>query len=164
MAAESVPDDPTGLVAWLNLQQAARVLHERTEERLRQVTNLSWSEFELLWRLRLAAHGPLQMSEIATRLLTSPSGSTRIVDRLERAGLIQRETPAENRRVVLVSLTASGRDVVARAEMAMREVLAESFSAALSNEDAQALRGILGNLLRHNGAWYADRCEPSTHQ
>src|SRR5260370_35251099 len=83
---------------WINLHQTARVIQARLEERLQDSTNLSWPEFELLMRLQVAAGHPLQMSEIAAQLVGSPSGTTRIADRLEKAGPIVAETPRENRR------------------------------------------------------------------
>src|ERR1700676_4063488 len=93
---------------WINLQQTFRVIQARIDERLRAETELSWPEFELLMRLELAADHPLQMSEIAAQLVGSPSGTTRIADRLEKDGLIVRETPRENRRIVRVQITDHG--------------------------------------------------------
>ena len=73
------------VTTWINLHQTARIVQAKIEERLRASTDLSWAEFELLMRLQVAATRPLQMSEIATQLVGSPSGTTRIADRLERS-------------------------------------------------------------------------------
>ncbi len=73
------------VVAWMNLQQTNRVIEAALEERLQARTNLSWPEFELLWRLQIAAEHPLRMNEIADQLLGSPSGVTRMADRLPAA-------------------------------------------------------------------------------
>ncbi|TMF75963.1 MAG: hypothetical protein E6I12_10915, partial [Chloroflexi bacterium] len=62
--------------AWINLQQANRVLEGLLEHRLRANADLSLAEYEVLFRLHLAADRPLQMSEIATQLINSPSGTT----------------------------------------------------------------------------------------
>jgi len=99
----------------MNLQQASRVIQGTLEEKLRDESDLSWAEFELLWRLQLADGHPLRMNEIAEQLLGSPSGTTRIVDRLETERLIARETPRDNRRVVHVRLTERGRTRLAAA-------------------------------------------------
>src|SRR5689334_13388835 len=96
------------IFAWVNLQQAQRVVQALVEERLQAAVGLSWPEFELLWRLQAAADEPLQMSEIADQLIGSPSGITRMADRLEAGGLIARHTPPDNRRVVHAQLTARG--------------------------------------------------------
>jgi DNA-binding MarR family transcriptional regulator len=147
-------------VAWVNLQQAHRVLQALLEDRLQADTGLSWPEFELLWRLQLAIDEPLQMSDIAEQLLGSPSGITRMADRLERDGLIARQTPPDNRRVVHARLTARGEAVVERARRAFGEALDESFSAHLSDSDLAALRRLMRRLLEANGAWVESRCDP----
>ena len=146
--------------AWLNLQQANRVLDAIFEHRLRAETDMSMAEYELLFRLQLAADHPLQMSEIAAQLLNSPSGTTRMADRLEAAGLITRETPRDNRRVVRVALTEQGQQALARADTVFREALGEAFAAHLSESDLNDLRRLMRKLLEGNGAWSEARCEP----
>ena len=146
--------------AFVNLQQANRVVQTILEQRLQAETNLSWPEFEALWRLQRAADEPLQMSDIAEQLMGSPSGITRMADRLERDGLIVRETPPDNRRVVHARLTARGDAVVTRARQAFGEALEEAFSAHLSDSDIAALRRLMRRLLEGNGAWVESRCDP----
>jgi DNA-binding MarR family transcriptional regulator len=153
--------DQDQVSAWINLQQANRVIEGLLEHRLQSEVDLSWAEFELLMRLQVAAGHPLQMSEIAAQLINSPSGTTRIADRLERAGLIERETPAANRRVVHVKLTERGQDVLEHADRAFREVLHESFATHLTDGEVVELRGILRKLLERNGAWTETRCDPN---
>jgi DNA-binding MarR family transcriptional regulator len=148
------------VAAWMNLQQANRVIQGILEERLGSETNLSWAEFEVLWRLQIAAEHPLRMNQIATQLIGSPSGTTRIADRLERDGLIARETPKDNRRVVEVKLTPRGRTVLNRADRVFREVLEETFASHLSEAEVLSLRHIMRKLLERNGAWAEARCEP----
>lgn len=149
------------IVAWVNLQQANRVIQGLVEERLEAETKLSWPEFELLWRLQVATDEPLQMSDIAEALIGSPSGVTRMADRLERDGLIVRETPRENRRIVHARLTARGEAVVTRARRAFIEALDESFSEHLSESDLGSLRRLMRRLLEANGAWVTSRCDPN---
>ena len=153
--------DQDQVTAWINLQQANRVIEGFLEHRLQSEVDLSWAEFELLMRLQVAAGHPLQMSEIAAQLINSPSGTTRIADRLERAGLIERETPAANRRVVHVKLTQRGQEVLEQADRAFREVLHETFVAHLTDSDVAELRGMLRKLLERNGAWSETRCDPN---
>ncbi len=144
----------------MNLQQTNRVIQAALEERLQARTNLSWPEFELLWRLQLAADQPLRMNEIADQLLGSPSGVTRMADRLEDDKLITRETPKENRRVVHVRLTERGRGVLVEARRVFADTLSDTFSAHLSNAEVSSLRRLMRKLLEGNGAWDDHRCEP----
>jgi DNA-binding MarR family transcriptional regulator len=145
---------------WINLQQTFRVIQARIDERLRAETDLSWPEFELLMRLELAADHPLQMSEIAAQLVGSPSGTTRIADRLEKDGLIVRETPRENRRIVRVQITDHGRKVLGEAEQTFRTTLHETFGSHLADSEVARLRRTLRHLLEKNGAWQEARCNP----
>ncbi len=145
---------------WINLRQAGRVIQTRLEERLQKEANLSWAEFELLMRLRISAAHPLQMSEIAAQLVGSPSGTTRIADRLVRDGLIARETPPENRRIVRVQLTDRGRKVLVDADEIIRTNVQEVLGDHLTESEVAGLRGLLRKLLESNGAWQEARCAP----
>ena len=149
------------VAAWVNLQQTNRVIQALVEERLKAATDLSWAEFEVLWRLEVPTEQPLQMNEIAEQLLGSPSGITRMADRLERDGLIERETPRENRRIVHVKLTERGVSVLAEARAAFGEALSHSFSAHLSEDEIAELRRLTRKLLEGNGAWVESRCNPA---
>ena len=150
------------VAGWLNLQQVNRVLENLLERRLREATDLSMAEYELLYRLELAAGHPLQMSEIATQLLNSPSGATRLADRLEAAGLIVRETPRDNRRVVEVRLTDHGKELLGRADRVFKDALQDTFASHLSDAELSTLRALMRRLLEKNGAWSDARCLPSS--
>jgi DNA-binding MarR family transcriptional regulator len=149
------------LGAWMNLGQTAHVIQALLEERLQEAVGLSGVEFELLWRLRATADRRLRMSEIASQLLASKSGITRIVARLEADGLLVRKIPADNRRVVWALLTAKGEGAVVSGQAAFAVGLEETFSAHLSDTEVKAMRRILRKLLECNGAWAEDRCSPA---
>ena len=100
------------------------------------------------------------MSEIAAQLVGSPSGTTRIADRLEIDGLIVRETPRENRRIVRVQLTDHGRKVLGKADQTFRTTLRENFGDYLGDDEVDELRRALRHLLEKNGAWQEARCNP----
>jgi DNA-binding MarR family transcriptional regulator len=112
-------------------------------------------------RLELATDHPLQMSEIADQLVGSPSGATRIADRLEKDGLIVRETPRENRRIVRVQLTDHGRKVLGEAKRTFHTTLQETFGDHLADSDLAKLRRMLRRLLEKNDAWQEARCNPT---
>jgi len=147
--------------AWVNLQQTNRVIQAVLEQSLKAATDLSWAEFEVLLRLQSAVEHPLRMNEIAEQLLGSPSGITRMADRLAKDGLIARETPPDNRRIVHVKLTEHGASVLADARNAFRDALSSSFSAHLTEADVTALRRLTRKLLEGNGAWVESRCNPA---
>jgi len=57
--------------------------------------------------------GPLQLGELAEKLLVTGGNVTYVMDRLEDQGLVTRERSEEDRRVVRAHLTAKGRELVA---------------------------------------------------
>jgi DNA-binding MarR family transcriptional regulator len=72
----------------------------------------------------LASRGPQKVADIATELGVAPSTGTRMVDRLIRKGLIGRERSSTDRRVVRVTLTVAGRQLVDRVMRRRRRQLA----------------------------------------
>lgn len=73
----------------------------------------------------LASQGPQRLVDLAGALEVTPSTAGRMCDRLVRKGLIGRRRARADRRAVLVSLTAAGRQVVDQATARRRELIAE---------------------------------------
>ena len=145
----------------MNLVQAQRVVQSAVEERLASETGLSWSELEVLMRLAIAPGRRLRMIEIADQLLASKSGVTRLVDRLVADGLIAREVPPDNRRVVHGRITDAGLEALGRARATFTAGLDDAFSRHLTDAEVAQLRAITRRLLEGNGAWAEDRCQPA---
>ncbi len=83
-------------------------------EAICRTANLTHAQYVALWVLCLtpaSATDGLPIGAIADGLLTRASDTTRLVDRLERAGLAERFPNPEDRRGVLVRATARGREV-----------------------------------------------------
>lgn len=72
----------------------------------------------------LDGEGPVKLAALAGALGVNPSTAMRMVDRLEAAGLVDRRLNPGNRREVLLSLTAPGRDLVARVMSRRHEEIA----------------------------------------
>jgi DNA-binding MarR family transcriptional regulator len=85
----------------------------------------------------LASRGPQRISDLAGALEVAPSTAGRMCDRLVRKGLIRRHRAREDRRAVLVSITAAGRQVVDQATERRRELIARLL-ARLSPEQQRA--------------------------
>jgi DNA-binding MarR family transcriptional regulator len=79
------------------------------------------------------------MNELAERILYSKSGFTRVVDRMEETGLVQRVRPENDRRSILVVLTEQGRTRMERARRHHRHAIDQHFSRHLSDTDIKAL-------------------------
>jgi DNA-binding MarR family transcriptional regulator len=86
----------------------------------------------------LASRGPLRMVDLAAALDVAPSTAGRMTDRLVRKKLARRHRARTDRRSVVVSLTADGRQVVDEAT-ARRRVLIEDILAKLAPEEQRAI-------------------------
>ncbi|MCD0170849.1 MarR family transcriptional regulator, partial [Deinococcus sp. 23YEL01] len=91
---------------------ALRQQHE-TAELLRDY-DLSGPQFNVLRILRGAGEQGLTCSEIGGRLLVHDPDVTRLLDRLQKAGLVRRDRDRPDRRVVATRLTDQGRALLAR--------------------------------------------------
>jgi DNA-binding MarR family transcriptional regulator len=77
----------------------------------------------MLVALHLWLSGPMRPSEIASLLGMTTGGSTKIVQKLEKLGLVSKQADAEDGRVVIVALTAKGRNAVEDATEALVPVM-----------------------------------------
>lgn len=110
--------------AFLNLQRSAAVLGARAE-RLLKAHDITGSQYNALRILRGAKAGgdaALPCLEVAQRMITPVPDITRLVDRLEAGGLVERRRTREDRRVVLVSITKAGLDLLVRLDRPLTEL------------------------------------------
>jgi DNA-binding MarR family transcriptional regulator len=106
--------------AFLNLWRTYDRLHLREEE-LFSHYDLTPQQYNALRLLRGEAGGKLATLALAARLVSRAPDITRLLDKLEERGLIERERPADNRRMVLIGLTAAGRALLAELDERVRE-------------------------------------------
>jgi DNA-binding MarR family transcriptional regulator len=100
-------DDPR-LGAWRVFIHANARLQRRLDEELQATHGISLAEYDALLQLVNAPHRRLRMSALAERVLLSRSGITRLVDRLETAGMVARSACASDARGAEASLTMAG--------------------------------------------------------
>ena len=93
----------------------------------------------------LLTHGELSQSDLAEHLAISRPGVTRLLQRLERAGLVNRRSDPHDQRQALVTLTPTGRDLALCLPTAVREYIDHTL-ALLPAEDVRELTRILGAL------------------
>lgn len=98
-----------------SLEQEAFLNLWRTYDRLRALEEalfdqwgLTPQQYNVLRLLRAELPGGLSTSTLGQRLLSRAPDTTRMLDRLEQRGLIDRHRPADNRRVVRVTITDAG--------------------------------------------------------
>jgi DNA-binding MarR family transcriptional regulator len=122
----------TELRAWQALLHAHHDVTDRLDTDLRDQHGLTFSQYDVLLRLARAPNRSLRMSDLAERVLLSPSGLTRLVDRLVDDGLVSRDTSPEDARVTLARLTARGQERLRQAARTHLQGIREHFTGRLS--------------------------------
>jgi DNA-binding MarR family transcriptional regulator len=113
---------------------------------------LSFNQFEVLTWLRRAGERGLRMSDLASRVVLSPSGVTRAVDQLERKGLVERSVFEGDKRGYLAILTADGRAALRRATSVHVQGLREHFLTHMSRTELEHLVTALEAVLDGEGS------------
>ena len=94
--------------AWGGLMRMHGRMLQRMEADLVRHSQLTSPEFEVLLQLSWASDGRLRMLELARNSLLTRSGMSRLLTRLERAGLLHREGTPDDERGAVFRLTAAG--------------------------------------------------------
>ncbi|MBA3654819.1 MAG: MarR family transcriptional regulator [Actinobacteria bacterium] len=130
------------LDAWIAFLRAHRRVLEHLEAELRGEHGLSLSEYEVLLHLSRAPRNRLRMGELAANVLVTPSGLTRLADRMADAGLIARRPCPEDRRVSYLVLTAAGRKRFEAAAPTHVRGVQEHFAGYLGGDTAAVLAAL----------------------
>jgi DNA-binding MarR family transcriptional regulator len=108
-ATPSRPLDGQEMAAWHALIRSHATVVRRLEVELEAEHGLSLPAYEVLAHLSEAPESRLRMSDLATCAVLTPSGLTRLVDKMAREGLVRRDRCGADARVVYAVLTAAGR-------------------------------------------------------
>src|SRR4051812_27792330 len=103
--------------------------------------SLSW--YDALYELYLAPERRLRMIELAQSALLSRSGLTRLVDKLEKEKLIERQACPTDRRVLHAQLTATGVELLRKIWPVYRAGIAKYFAVHLGQTEAEKLAAML---------------------
>ncbi|WP_233526074.1 MarR family winged helix-turn-helix transcriptional regulator [Actinomadura spongiicola] len=141
----SIPS-ATELTVWRTLLRAEARISRRLQADLLDRHDLALGAYDVLMNLGEAPGGRLRMNDLADRVLLSRSGLTRLVDRLQREGLVDRQTCASDARGLYAVLTAAGRERLVEATPTYREGVRDSMLGALDEPDLRALGVLLGRL------------------
>lgn len=125
------------LCAFINLMRAADTLVDRTQRAL-DAAGLTASQFGVLEALLHC--GPMCQCDLASKLLRSGASVTSVLETLERRGLVERERGREDRRFVLVRLTAKGRGLIGRVFPRHAARISEAFGVLKAGEQDELRR------------------------
>jgi DNA-binding MarR family transcriptional regulator len=133
--------------AWLSLLRTTSILAQPIEQ-LFKVHGLSESTYNALRILRASSDGR-PCSEVGRDLVARVPDVTRLIDRLEKAGLATRSRETADRRVVNIRITDKGLALLAKLDQPLRDLHKQQFEPLTRAELAELIRVL--QKLRHSG-------------
>jgi DNA-binding MarR family transcriptional regulator len=131
--------DQEQLQAWRGMLRAHSELTRALDAELTREHKLPLSSYEVLLFLADSEGGRMRMSELADSVLLSRSGLTRLVDRLEREGLLKRERCESDARGFFAEITPKGRRVFTAARQTHLDGVRRLFLDRFSRDELRAL-------------------------
>jgi DNA-binding MarR family transcriptional regulator len=141
----AVADEP-GMDGWRVFLQAHARITRRLDEELQAAHGLSLAEYDALLQIAHAPGRRVRMNVLADRVLLSRSGITRLVDRLEAAGSVERMACATDARGQEAVLTASGLERLRTAADTHLDGVRRYFLERLETADLDAMERSLGRV------------------
>src|SRR3954452_3278603 len=133
----SVPE----LGAWRGLLRAHSALVKALDAELMATHGLPLTSYEVLINLQAAPGRRRRMAELADGVLLSRSGTTRLVDRLERDGLLERDTCDSDGRGCFAVLTDKGDELLQHARATHLDGVRERFLRHFQPAELEQMRG-----------------------
>ena len=130
------------LDAWRAVVTSHAAVTERVQRALAaaDLPPLSW--FEMLYAVKRSPTGRPRMSELAEWLTLSRGGITKLVDRLQQAGYLERVSCSEDRRSLQAELTPAGESMLEEMQAAYEAELQRHLG-TLSDEEAKLIKAAL---------------------
>jgi DNA-binding MarR family transcriptional regulator len=147
---ERPPSDAV-IRAWARLVRAQQSVLSAVEAELKAAgfPPLAW--YDVLLELSRVEDGGLRPFALEQELLLAQYNLSRLLDRLEQAGHVERRACPEDGRGQVVAITASGRALVKRMWPTYRAAIARHVGAKLSDDEAGRLAALLGKLMNAKG-------------
>jgi DNA-binding MarR family transcriptional regulator len=142
-AAVAVRADDWRLAAWRSFLRTHTRLLRRLEQQLLVHGKIALGTYDVLIQLAEAPENRLRMSELAEAVLLSRSGLTRLVDRLQKEGLVERRPDPEDARGMYTVLTAKGLDTLRDASQVHLAGVAELVLDRLSEPELRQLQALM---------------------
>jgi DNA-binding MarR family transcriptional regulator len=129
--------------AWGALTRTHAAISGRLQEALASADFPPLPWYEVLATVADAPEERMKMGELAEALVITRGGLTKLVDRLIKAGLMERTFCETDRRVSYATLLPAGRDLLEEMRPVVIAELKVAFAADLSDRQADELRGML---------------------
>ena len=134
------------LGAWRAFLRAHSFIQRKLEAELVAEHELPLASYDVLLQLAEADDRCLRMTELADRVLLSRSGLTRLVDRLERDGLVERQACLNDARGTLAVLTQRGLDRLRGAAPTHLRGISEHVTSRLTTDELAELQRLMRKL------------------
>jgi DNA-binding MarR family transcriptional regulator len=145
--------DDWRLACWRSFLRTHAHLLRRLEQDLQANRKIALASYDLLVQLAEAPDDRLRMSELAEAVLLSRSGVTRLVDRLQREGMVERQPDPDDARGLFTVLTPQGRAALRDAATVHLAGIAELVVDRLTDEELRQLQALMSKLdPAHSGA------------
>ena len=135
-----------GIEAWIRLLRSHAALTRELSARLEARHGLSLRDFDVLVQLYRAPDRRLRRIDLARTVILSPSGVTRLLDGLERAGWVAKHHCDSDARVTYAVLTDSGAEKFVQAQEQHLRDIQEVFGSRFTPEECAQLEELLGRL------------------
>jgi DNA-binding MarR family transcriptional regulator len=117
---------------------ASLLIKAELEQRLHDETGMLLADNEALLNVGHADQ-PLRMSDIASRLVLSPGGATKVIDRLEMMGYVTRSPDPNDRRATVIEITADGQEAMIRNTEIIDSGLRAVWADHVTDDEAQLI-------------------------
>ena len=159
MPSQVLTEQASAVDAWARLLRGHGSATRELSAQLVTEHGLTINDYEALLYLSRAEEGRMRRVDLAEQLLLTASGVTRLLDGLERAGLVERASCASDRRVTYAVLTAAGRTKLQEASESHLAGVRALFEERFTSEEIVQLASLLERLPEAAGATAAD-CSP----
>jgi DNA-binding MarR family transcriptional regulator len=135
-----------GVRAWAGLLQVHAALVPLLDRELQSAAGLSLAWYDVLLELNSASDRRLSMSELGTKVVLSRTRVSRVVDELERAGLVERFAHPTDRRSTYASITPMGRRRLRAAAPVYLRGIGEHFARHLTRPELETMADSLSRV------------------
>ncbi|HEX9259825.1 MAG TPA: MarR family transcriptional regulator [Acidimicrobiales bacterium] len=137
--------DPERLAVWRGFLEAHATITQLLGQELVAERELPLAWYDVLVQLHEAG-GALRMQELAAHLVVNKSSLTRLVDRMEAAGFVERQLCDDDGRGIEAVLTREGREELRRCAPTHLRGVNEHFAQYLTDSDVIALQRVFAKL------------------
>ena len=144
--------DQQQLNLWVAFLSAHAMVIGTLEQGMQREVGLPLSWFDVLVHLSMAPEGKLRLGELAESVILTRSGITRLLDRMDSAGLVRREPAPGDRRGYFAVLTQAGQEMLTRAAPGHSQRAWDCFIQHIRPEEFPGLQALFDRVLSWQGS------------